>query len=252
MKSSLILAFTAGLQLAAAHTTVFQVQINDKPAPRGDGRSPGSKATQYIREVSSNKPIYLGDQHMACNNPGTPVPVWLDVKAGDKISALWHHDDMKNNRDPVLDPSHHGPVQVYIAPSSNITGNSWVKIASDVWTKDGHDPRNDKVTGTYGTDRLISKSGVQTFTMPSVAAGNYLLRPEIIALHGASKDAKQAQMYMACIQVKVSGNGSPLPAGIKLPDSYTGAPGGGLVLDLYIKDSGRTYKPPGGPVVRIG
>lgn len=62
----------------------------------------------------------------------------------------------------------------------------WFKIAED-----GLDS-----SGKWGVDRLISNGGVQTVTIPQcIAPGQYLLRGELIALHGA-QNAKGAQFYM--------------------------------------------------------
>ena len=62
----------------------------------------------------------------------------------------------------------------------------WFKIASDGLGSDGK----------WGVDRLISNGGVQTITIPQcIAPGQYLLRGELIALHGASSSGG-AQFYM--------------------------------------------------------
>ena len=51
------------------------------------------------------------------------------------------------------------------------------------------------VPGTWATDQLIEDSYRRTVTIPSdIAAGDYVLRHEIIALHGAG-DLDGAQNY---------------------------------------------------------
>lgn len=65
-------------------------------------------------------------------------------------------------------------------------GNGWFKIAQD-----GYDGSK------WGVDRLIANQGVQTVTIPAcIAPGQYLLRGELIALHGAN-NAKGAQFYVS-------------------------------------------------------
>jgi cellulase len=99
--------------------------------------------------------------------------------------------------------SHKGPIIVYIAPTaSNGAGNVWVKLAESGYN-----------SGTWAVDTLIANKGQHSFTLPSVlAAGNYLIRPEIIALHEADaaynvNPARGAQFYMECIQLQVTGSG---------------------------------------------
>lgn len=48
-----------------------------------------------------------------------------------------------------------------------------------------------------------------------LAAGDYLLRAEAIALHAASS-AGGAQFYMTCYQITVTGGGSSSPAGVSV------------------------------------
>jgi Auxiliary Activity family 9 (formerly GH61) len=69
-------------------------------------------------------------------------------------------------------------------------------------------------SGTWAVDTLIANAGKHSFTLPSaLAPGNYLIRPEIIALHEADaaynvNPARGAQFYMECVQLQVTGAGS--------------------------------------------
>ena len=72
----------------------------------------------------------------------------------------------------------------------------WVKIQSDGFSG-----------GKWGVDRIRKNGGKQSVTFPRVAAGEYLIRPEILALHEGNR-VGGAQFYMACIQFKTSGSGS--------------------------------------------
>jgi cellulase len=92
------------------------------------------------------------------------------------------------------------PVQVYIAENKNLQGNVWTKVASEGFS--GNE---------WATDKLIKNKGKHSFTFPHVPAGEYIVRPEILALHEGDRP-NGAQFYMACIQVKVSsGGGSVSP-----------------------------------------
>ena len=86
---------------------------------------------------------------------------------------------MLSRGDDIIDPTHKGPLTVYIAPlSSNGAGGVWTKLWESGLT-----------AGVWATDTLIKNGGKQEFTLPSgLAAGDYLLRTEVIALHAADTD----------------------------------------------------------------
>lgn len=50
----------------------------------------------------------------------------------------------------------------------------------------------------------------------------YLLRAELIALHGAA-NYPGAQLYMECAQLSVSGGGSANPPTVNFPGAYKGS-----------------------------
>lgn len=64
---------------------------------------------------------------------------------------------------------------------------------------------------------------LRTLTVPK---NSYLLRPELITLHEAettflANPIRGAQLYMACIQIRVTGEGSvSLPSGVGFPGAY--------------------------------
>jgi hypothetical protein len=131
---------------------------------------------------------------MTCNKNKGPNSKTVSAKGGDKITVTWAHN---TRGDEVIADSHKGPVQVYVAPgASNGKGNVWVKIASEGYEN-----------GKWATDKLRANKGQHSFTLPQLAPGDYLIRPEIIALHEGSK-VGGTQLYMACVQVKLSGTGT--------------------------------------------
>jgi hypothetical protein len=73
---------------------------------------------------------------------------------------------------------------------------------------------------------------VTTKLPASLPNGNYLLRVEHIALHGAAND-NGAQIYIQCAQLKVSGggNGNPSPK-VAFPGAYSKADPG-IKFQLY-------------------
>ncbi|KAL9105420.1 MAG: hypothetical protein Q9227_009413 [Pyrenula ochraceoflavens] len=180
---------------------------------------------------------------MACNvMGGEAAPSFVSAAAGDTVSFEWYHD---NRGDDIIASSHKGPIQVYIAPydaspSQNGTGSVWTKIASQGY---------DASAKTWAVDDLIANKGKHDFKIPSsLAAGQYLIRGEIIALHEAdtaytSNPARGAQFYPSCVQFKVSGSGSATP-----PDTFDINTGytesdPGIVFNLY--GSFSSYQAPG-------
>ncbi|KAL4938836.1 glycosyl hydrolase family 61-domain-containing protein [Aspergillus oleicola] len=220
MKTGLgLLALAAGAQLAAAHTTVMAVWINDEDQGLGNGDD------GYIRSPPNNNPVQdVTSTDMTCNvNGKTAAAKTLEVAAGDKITFEWHHNE-RSDSDDIIASSHKGPVMVYMAPTEEGTaGNGWVKLYEN-----GYDATSD----TWAVDTLIEDKGKHSVVVPDVPAGNYLFRPEIIALHSASSEGG-AQFYLECVQFKVTSDGSEtLPAGVSIPGVYK-ADDPGILINIY-------------------
>ncbi|RHZ49388.1 putative endoglucanase [Aspergillus thermomutatus] len=234
MKSTFgLLALAAAAKLVNAHATVYAVWIND--VDQGLGNS----ADGYIRSPPNNSPITdVTSTDMTCNvNGKNAVAKTLSVKAGDKVTFEWHHNS-RDASDDIIASSHLGPVMVYMAPTEKGTaGNGWVKIAEDGYSN-----------GKWAVDTLIANKGKHSITVPDVPAGNYLFRPEIIALHEGNREGG-AQLYMECVQVKVTSDGTKtLPEGVSIPGVYT-ATDPGILFNIY---TSFTSYPIPGPAVWDG
>ncbi|KAF2814491.1 uncharacterized protein BDZ99DRAFT_460140 [Mytilinidion resinicola] len=231
MKSFTLLALAAAARLAQAHSTVYAIWVND--VDQGLGNS----ASGYIRSPSNNDPVKdVTSSDMTCNVNNVATAKTISVVGGDKITFEWHHND-RTASDDIIASSHLGPVMTYIAPtSSNGAGDVWIKLAED-----GYD-------GEWAVSRLIANKGKHSITLPDLAAGTYLLRPEIIALHEA-ENVGGAQFYMECVQIKVTSAGTKtLPAGVAIPGTYS-ASDPGILFNLY---NGFTSYPIPGPKVWDG
>lgn len=234
MKFSAVAAVLASASAAYAHATVRAVFING--VDQGDGQN------SYIRSPPNNSPVKdLTSSDVACNVNNVAVPKTLEVSGGDVITFEWSHD---NRNDDIIDASHKGPALVYVAPtSSNGAGAVWTKIFQANY-------------GTqWPTDTLIANKGHISVTVPDLEAGEYLFRPELVTLHEADtaynvNSARGVQLYMECIQFKVTSSGSvKLADQIDFKTAYTYADKG-LVFNLYNEDP-KTYVPPGGAVSSI-
>ncbi|KAF8600433.1 hypothetical protein BDV93DRAFT_588247 [Ceratobasidium sp. AG-I] len=228
MKSQAIAAsLTLLIAQASAHTIFQELYVNGVSA----GHNVGIRVPSYngpITDVTSNDII--------CNGGPNPIVTPYDktvisVPAGATITHEWHHGgsgpDPTDSADPI-DASHLGPVMVYLAKvpdatQETVTGLQWFKIAED-----GMDANS-----VWGVNRLITNAGKATAVIPKcIPSGNYLLRAEIIALHGASS-YPGAQFYMECAQINVTGGGSTSPATVSFPGAYSGTDPGVLVNIYY-------------------
>lgn len=102
----------------------------------------------------------------------------------------------------------------------------WTKIAeSGLLRPDGD--------GYWAADELRANNNTGYARLPKqLEAGNYVLRHEIIALHGA-REVGGAQMYPQCINVKVAGTGTlSLPEGVSGSNLYSKTEPG-ILVDIY-------------------
>jgi hypothetical protein len=207
--SSALLFTTAVLPLSSAHYTFSGLVVNDQQV--------GSD-WQYIRQHTRG---YMPTMHneilendFRCNkgaSSGANTEVYT-VKTGDKVALkqAFGGTGMK----------HPGPTQVYMsqAPSGvkNYDGSGdWFKVFEGLLCKQGSASalQNDAWC-MYGEDRI-------EFTIPSnIPNGEYLVRAEHIAVHGAHDG--NAEFYYSCAQVKVTGgSGSSIPQPkVKIPGVY--------------------------------
>ncbi len=83
------------------------------------------------------------------------------------------------------------------------------------------------------TDRQTGKTSVSVTIPRCVENGEYLLRVEHIAVHGASS-LNGAQLYLSCAQIRVSGGtgGIKTPGLVSFPGAYK-ATDPGLLFNPY-------------------
>jgi cellulase len=123
--------------------------------------------------------MYTDVTKIACHKDATAGQAVAKVAAGGTVELQWS----------VWPDSHKGPVLDYLAKVDDATtatadGLSFFKI--DQGGLDGAD---------WASDKLIANNNSWTVTIPtSIAAGQYVLRHEIIALHSAGQ-ADGAQNY---------------------------------------------------------
>ncbi|KAK4156284.1 glycoside hydrolase [Chaetomidium leptoderma] len=204
-----------------------------------------------LRSPNNNNPVQdVSSSNMICGQPGSTSQTVINVKAGDKIGSYFQHviggAQFPGDPDNPIAPSHKGPVMAYLAKVDNAasasqSGLKWFKIWQDEFN-----------TGSrvWGVDNMIKNNGWVYFNMPQcIAAGQYLLRVEILALHSASKQG-QAQFYQGCAQINVSGSGSFSPSQtVSFPGAYS-ASDPSILVSIYGStgkpdNDGKAYSAPG-------
>lgn len=228
---SILQSFTlisACLSTALAHWTYDRIIVN--------GQIIG-EPYQYVRKHNnSGNPLQnVNSTDMRCNMGGLSGlnTQTYTVAAGDELGFT------------VLDTfGHPGPQQVYLS-----------KAPGDVKEYDGSGEWAKIYTLTYsynssygGGDGILKwathRAQTFNFKLPtSTPPGEYLLRAEGLALHAAHKIDK-AQFYVACSQIKVTGEGTGLPGPtIKFPGGYTWNSTGVLIPEFWSKIT--NYTSPG-------
>ncbi|KAL4260055.1 Lytic polysaccharide monooxygenase AA9 [Pleurotus pulmonarius] len=228
MKVTLSIA-SLGFFLGSVHAhAIFQeLWVNGV----SQGHNVGIRVPTYngpITDVTSNDVICNGGINPFLQPMSQAI---IDVPAGASVTAEWHHGgsgpDPNDASDPI-DPSHKGPIIAYLAkvPSAlqtDVTGLDWFKIYED-----GYGPGTE-----WAVDRLIANKGFVTFKIPEcIQNGEYLLRVELIALHGAGS-YPGAQLYMECAQLRITGGGNAVPSPIAhFPGAYSGTDPG-ILIGIY-------------------
>jgi hypothetical protein len=123
----------------------------------------------------------------------------------------------------------------------NSANASWFKI----------DEVGKKADNTTWFQADIMQGDTHTVQLPSsLAAGDYLIRHEIIALHLATEQGG-AEFYASCTQLRVGGNGTAAPAAgdlVKLPGAYSDEDPG--IFDPTVFNPGANYTFPGPNVAK--
>ncbi|CAM1502344.1 Fc.00g043280.m01.CDS01 [Cosmosporella sp. VM-42] len=157
-----------------------------------------------------------------CHKSAKPGKGHVAVQAGDKITLQWN----------TWPDSHKGPIIDYLAkcPGNcedvDKTKLNFFKISAagllDMSLQ----------SGRWADDVLLANGFQWTVQIPAqLEAGNYVLRHEIIALHGAGQP-NGAQNYPQCFNLQVTGGGSLAPDGVEGIKLYKSSDPG-ILFNLY-------------------
>jgi hypothetical protein len=169
------------------------------------------------------EPNDFGTADIICHKAGSPKgssDSMAKVAAGGKIDFQWSE----------WPESHIGPVITYVAPYTGDVES--VKKEDLKWTKIEAAGYED---GEWAAAKLIKNNNTWTTTVPeNLAAGKYVFRHEIIALHSAG-EKNGAQAYPQCLNIEVTGSGSETPEGVVGTELYT-ADEEGIIFNPYVQD----------------
>ncbi|EMD90911.1 glycoside hydrolase family 61 protein, partial [Bipolaris maydis ATCC 48331] len=219
----------------AAHATFQDLWVNGSTCARlPNSNSPVTSVTSNDIRCNANQ----GPAASKCSVPaGTTVTIEMHQQNGDRSCA-----------NEAIGGAHYGPVLVYlskVSDSSTADGSTpFFKIFEDTWALNasGSSGSDDY----WGTKDLNKNCGKMDVKIPvDLAAGDYLLRAEAIALHTAGS-LGGAQFYMTCYQITVTGGGSSVPSGVSFPGAYK-ASDPGILINIYQKLA--SYVAPGPAVV---
>ncbi|KAI4676349.1 uncharacterized protein J4E88_007264 [Alternaria novae-zelandiae] len=175
----------------------------------------GGQVPEHIGWYAENldngfvEPNSFGDADIICHKAASPEgssDTMAKVAAGGTVEFHWS----------TWPESHVGPVITYVAPyTGDVTA---VKKEELKWTKiDGVGYEN----GEWAAVKMIGQNNTWPVTVPeSLAAGKYVFRHEIIALHGGG-DVNGAQNYPQCLNIEVTGSGTETPEGVIGTELYT-------------------------------
>ncbi|PVH90294.1 lytic polysaccharide monooxygenase, partial [Periconia macrospinosa] len=168
-----------------------------------------------------------------CHKNAKPAASSAKVAAGGTVAWQW----------TAWPDSHIGPVITYAAhcggdcSAVNKETLEWVKIEEAGYSN-----------GKWAAIAMIATNNTWTTTVPNdLAAGKYVFRHEIIALHGA-QNPNGAQSYPQCINIEVTGSGTASPKGTLGSALYT-AQDKGILFNPY---TGTINYPIPGPALMAG
>ncbi|KAI5812689.1 glycosyl hydrolase family 61-domain-containing protein [Pyronema omphalodes] len=240
MHSTILLSLAAAT-LSAAHGIVSELDVAGTSFggynPYGDPyMNPVPERIVWAFPTAGNGPVEdVSTSDIVCNKGATAAKLTAPIAAGKDVTFFW----------TTWPESHRGPVMTYMAncngdcSKADPTALSFFKINHAGLNSDG----------TWASDDLIKNNNTWTVTIPSdIAAGNYLLRHEILALHSAG-NTNGAQFYPMCANLEVSSSGSAKPEGVKFPGAYS-ATDPGILVNIY--NNLKSYVIPGPAVYGSG
>lgn len=165
----------------------------------------------WYEEATDNgyiAPSAYGQADIICHKNAANGQITGSVAAGGTVDFFW----------TKWPDSHIGPILTYVA---NCGGDCTTVDKTTLKFVKIDEAAVDLATQKWPTDAMIANNNTYSVTVPStLAAGNYVFRHEIIAMHGAGS-VGGAQNYPFCINIAITGGGSDNPEGTLGTALYT-------------------------------
>ena len=256
-------ALLASASLVAGHVIITDVVINGVHYPGTKSIITPENDASPVRGIPEFFVKYdnVGSTDVACSAAGylgrklTP-----EVPAGGQVGIRWGGEGGPDGRQW---PYPEGPIVAYLA-SCNGNCSEFIPTTAQFFKiyEEGLDTSqkpnaagNDHTPagqGLWAQNRIQYEDSWSWVTIPEdIKAGEYLLRHELIALHGANNAEQGAEYYPGCIQIKVTGGGDASPATTPANKLYSYADG---LVDIYSPAPGgiESYTIPGPPLYKSG
>jgi hypothetical protein len=240
MSFTKIAAFAGCVASVAAHGYVSGIVIDGTYTQNwSPSDSYASTAPKRIGWADANldlgfeSPSQYAGPDIICAKSATNAALSATVAAGGTIDLQW----------TTWPESHHGPVISYLANCGGDCTTVDKTTLKFFKIDEGGLIDDTTVPGTWASDKMIANNNTWTITIPSdIAAGGYVLRHEIIALHGA-ESADGAQNYPQCINLDVTGSGTAAPEGTLGEALYTPTDPG-ILVNIYASMASYTIPGP--------
>jgi cellulase len=227
---------TTGVTIDGVETTGFKLDFyyakqNNGPIPEHIGWYAENLDNGFV------EPNAFGTADIICHKNASPEgskDTLAKVAAGGTVEFHWN----------TWPESHVGPVITYVAPYTGDIAS--VKKEDLKWTKI---QANGYENGEWAAIKMIKQNNTWPVTVPeNLAAGKYVFRHEIIALHSAGS-ANGAQAYPQCLNIEVTGSGTTKPEGVAGTSLYK-VDEDGIIFNAY--GTNLKYNIPGPPMFGSG
>jgi hypothetical protein len=229
----------------AAHGAVTSYNIAGKDYPGYQGFSPSNSPNVIQWQWPDYNPTLTAtDSKVRCNG-GRSASLSATAAPGDTVTATWQQWTHSQ-----------GPVMVWMYKCSGDfsscdgSGAGWFKIDEGGFHGDGVKVFLDSETPSgWDIAKLVGGNKSWSSKIPAgLAAGNYLVRHELIALH----QANSPQWYAECAQLVVTGSGTAQPDSsykTSIP-GYAGNNDANIRFNINDHSRAQTYTMPGPAVYK--
>ncbi|KAG4442967.1 hypothetical protein IFR05_001580 [Cadophora sp. M221] len=207
--------FVKGVSIDGKYQTGWLVDYAYNPTPP---ESFGWSETALDNGFVS--PAALADPDIICHLGAKNGALSATVAAGTTMEVFWSG----------WPDSHKGPVIDYLASCKGSCATV-DKTTLEFFKIDEKGLEN----GSWASDELMNNNASWAVTIPAtIAPGNYVLRHEIIALHGGGS-VNGAQLYPFCLNLEVTGTGTDVPVGT-LGTALYKEDDPGILVNIYVDD----------------